>query len=43
MIQNFTNIFHVAIITISLLVFTGCGYKADPTYQDEKQTKMESK
>jgi predicted small lipoprotein YifL len=41
MTQNFTHIFHVFIITTSLLVFTACGYKGDPVYVD-KNAKVET-
>ena len=37
MIQNFTNVFHTVIITVSILVFTGCGYKADPVYKNDTE------
>ena len=33
MIKNFINIFHIAIIAVSLLVFSGCGYKSNPVYE----------
>ncbi len=35
MIQNFTNLLHVVIISTSLLVLNGCGYKGDPVYIDK--------
>lgn len=34
-IDNLTNIFHVAIITVFLLSLSGCGYKDDPYYLQE--------
>ena len=34
MVKNFTNIFHAIIIAVNLLVFVGCGYKANPTYKN---------
>ncbi|QKF82372.1 hypothetical protein AEBR_1892 [Halarcobacter ebronensis] len=37
MIKYFTQFFHVLIIAGFLLAATGCGYKAPPTYVDDKQ------
>ena len=34
-INNLRSIFHLAIIAVFLLGFSGCGYKADPYYIEE--------
>ncbi len=38
MFQNFTNFLHVVIISTTLLVLNGCGYKGDPIYVDKEKT-----
>ena len=34
-IKNLTSIFHLVIIAVFLLGLSGCGYKADPYYEEE--------
>ncbi|QOY50874.1 hypothetical protein [Candidatus Sulfurimonas baltica] len=34
-INNLTSVFHIAIIAMFLLSFSGCGHKADPYYLEE--------
>ena len=34
-IKNLSAIFHMLIIAVFLLSFSGCGYKASPYYQDD--------
>ncbi|MDD5158080.1 hypothetical protein [Sulfurimonas sp.] len=34
-INNLSSIFHLIIITIFLLSLSGCGYKANPYYQEK--------
>ncbi|WP_404317916.1 hypothetical protein [Malaciobacter canalis] len=36
MIKNCRNFFHIAIIAVFLLALNGCGYKANPVYDDNK-------
>ncbi|WP_298753148.1 hypothetical protein [uncultured Arcobacter sp.] len=35
MSKNFVSIFHAVIITLFILSFSGCGYKAPPVYVDD--------
>ncbi|SFV70011.1 hypothetical protein MNB_SM-5-951 [hydrothermal vent metagenome] len=35
-IKNIANIFHLLIIAGFFLGLSGCGYKADPYYEDKK-------
>jgi len=37
--ENLSRIFHVVIITVSLLTLSGCGHKADPFYTPSTQDK----
>ena len=37
MSKNFASIFHAIIITLFILSFSGCGYKGDPVYVNDKK------
>lgn len=36
--NNLTGVFHSIIITMFLLSLSGCGYKADPYYEEAPQS-----
>jgi hypothetical protein len=40
MFKNFGYLFHIVIISIFLSIFTGCGYKAPPTWGKEKNQEV---
>ncbi|GEM_PF-2425635 len=34
--KNLGWLFHIVIITLLLVIISGCGYKADPYYEPQK-------